>query len=167
MNDTSIISRPYTLPVKTMLLVSMVTVYLAFAGWRYYMPSAPGQHTARVYITLLLWPVITIIETIIYWALRNRMKRDVSILMHLACTFGCFVVLNIVFEIVILNIDYFTASTIRTLVNVKSAIFWTLFIIGHVFFIAAMVKILRGREDDGDLNGQPPGVLDNIIDEDE
>jgi len=156
-------AKTYTTPVRVMIIIALVIIFLSFTNARYIAYLNAGQR-GWAYFFLFLWPVLIVAETIVYWFLRKKIKSDVNVWMHLGANFTAFVLLNVIFTIINLNIDAFSVPFIIAANKVHYVIFWLAVIVGRAFFVAIIVKSFRKEpvEDDSD---QPGGILDGIMDD--
>lgn len=162
MNEFSVErKRPYIVPLQVMVPVTLITIYIAMARFRY-ISYAGSADSLRVYFFIFLWPLLMLGETVVYWIFRYRFKANINITLHLVTTFIAFVLLNILFVLATSVARYSTAGTVR-LSQLRVILFWLLAITGHGFFVTALVKVLRRKEDKGD---ETKGLLDDILDED-
>jgi len=157
--------RPYIVPLQVMVPVTLITIYFAVTRFRYigYNGFTGGL---QVYFFIFLWPLLTLAETAIYWAFRYRFKANINITLHLVTTFIAFVLLNILFVVVNALTSRSTSGLtgLMWLGQIRILLFWLLVITGQAFFVTALVKVLRKKDNSTD-DGQPKGLLDDILEE--
>lgn len=158
--------RPYIVPLQVMVPVTLITIYLAVAQFRYASGYATPTGRLRLYFFVFFWPALMLAETAVYWLLRYRLKASINITMHLATTFMAFVLVNIIFILANYAISYrsYDRETILRLTQIRVVLFWLLVITGHAFFTTALVKVFR-RKDENTDEDQPKGLLDDLLDE--
>ena len=100
--------------------------------------------TGSILFSLLLWPSLILVETIIYWVIRRKVKERKWVWAHLLFSLFAFVVVKILY---ILAPFIFTFDGVDrgyhklNLINqIQYYCFWFSFIIGHIFFIIAIIQ---------------------------
>lgn len=167
MNDFTVEQRrrPYIVPLQVMVPVTLITIYFAVTRFRY-MAYAGAEESLRLYFFIFLWPLLMLGETAVYWIFRYKFKANINITLHLVSTFIAFVLLNILF-VLIGALAGRTANGMESFVRLSQlrvVLFWLLVTTGHAFFATALVKVLRKKDDSTD-DGQPKGLLDDILEE--
>lgn len=155
-------AKAYTYPVRAMTLISIIVTFLAFANSRYISYAAEAARP-KLYFFLFLWPVVIIAEGLVYWFIRKKIKSNINVWMHLGATFTGFILLNVVFILINLTVSTFNVTLLIALGQIHTALFWLSLIVGQAFFVAVLVKAFRKKVKDDD--GQPPGILDGIMEE--
>lgn len=128
-------------------MVVLVVIFIAFNAFVYFTffkrhaPDVPFYLIYRVHFIEL---AILIAETITYWIIRKWIIRKWLIWMHIGCIY-CIIIgvplMNAVYMDIVENFgEREMLNTIRMIIN------WSLLIIGHIFFAAAIINGYRSKK---------------------
>ena len=95
--------------------------------------------------------VVLLAEAITYWFIRKWKMPKLFVWAHIGSSWFSFVLIPLVIGIIIVIISSMHSpnefySIGDTILKIRSVLFWTGVIIGHAFFIAAIVKGARNKE---------------------
>ncbi|MET0391643.1 MAG: hypothetical protein ABW019_00825 [Chitinophagaceae bacterium] len=147
---------------------------LATLGFSYYtLTRLSNQYGGSSYrynflsFALIFWTVLPVAEVIIYWLIRYRIQKRAWVHLHVWTSFVVFVILPLSVLILVrwsFNFmrgnDYVTFM--ETFNRVVRYLTLGLLAIGHVFFIATIVKSYR-RQKVTENNEVPAGLLDEFV----
>jgi len=98
---------------------------------------------------MLLWPSILIVEAVIYWLIKKKIAERKWVWAHLLFSLFAFVVLMIFrFVVSFLAITHSAAAavnSIRLINTIGVYCFWAGVVIGHAFFIVALVRSFSNK----------------------
>jgi hypothetical protein len=149
-------------------MASYATFYVLMAR------ASAGLHRApavRFNFLLVFWPLLLAAETAVYGAARKKQYPPAHAWFHIIAMAVAFVLMPLFFLLVTFYLRFGdnvkqSLAFIGKLEQVRVFVFWLLFITGHAFFIATIVKIFRRKKSITTENEPAPGLLDDIIDED-
>ena len=110
---------------------------------------------------LMLWPSLILVDAIIYWIIRKRIRERKWVWAHLLFSLLGFVLLQILRFLIFVLVDAYNPdlghTSIPYLNNMEFYGFWFCLVIGHSFFIIAIARSFSGKSsqlpphDDNDL----------------
>lgn len=160
MDQTLNKTRPWNTPVWVMVSILIVSCLQSLILLKVTVPLTNGEITGTVLFNMLFWPLLILVDAIIYWMIRKRIMERKWVWAHLLFSLFAFVLLMIIrlaisFLAITHNLDGGRAS-IRLMNTIEGYCFWGSIITGHVFFIVAIVRIYSGNSpqqppDDNDL----------------
>ena len=106
--------------------------------------AALNALSGTVLFIFMLWPLILLGEAIIYWVIRKRIRERKWVWAHLLFSLFAFVLLFILRFLIFVLVDAYNPdlghTSIRYLNNMEFYGFWSCLVIGHIFFIVAIVR---------------------------
>ena len=116
--------------------------------------------------SFLLWPILLIVEYIIYWNIRNRIYNKKWMHIHVLIVFLCLGLIPCA-ELVYRTFDPIIVMTANspysTFLKMQVYGFWIMIGIGHVFFIGTIVKSFSSKKETIE-DEQAPGLLNEFAD---
>jgi hypothetical protein len=153
-------AKAWNTPIGFMLSIFIVSCLQSLATLQVTRQVTTIEITGTVFFNMLFWPSLILAESIIYWVIRKRIKERKWVWAHLLFSLFAFVLLTILriavsFLAITHNLDGGRAS-IRLMNTIQNYCFWGSIIIGHVFFVVAIVRTYSGNSpqlphDDNDL----------------
>ena len=159
-------------------ILSLVIIHFAyylFLYFRYYANAGEFVYTTSIASLLvtrfLIFSIIMGIEILVYWYIRHRLYRKVWVRMHVILLWTAVIFVRFIFGFVF----FFASDSIVSgadsdrnvydiLVGLHRILYWGSLIVGHLFFIATIVKSFSKKElpqpDDDDANS--PHILDEF-----
>jgi hypothetical protein len=169
-------AKPYMLGFWVMFVIVVFRLILVIGTYlllRRYDGRAPESFNWFMFLTAM----IMIIETMVYWYRRYHIPNKLWVHIHTWTTFTAMVVIPGVMILVtpILmrayyqqvppETEYFNSqgeNIFDKITRIRFYVFWGLTIIGHIFFIATIVKSLQIKESEPD---ESAGLLDEFVDQ--
>ena len=158
-------ARPFMAGVWTL---GAATIFRAFLSvYSYHLitkaNSFSGYGVKLPWLLLFIWPALLLLETIIYWFIRNRIDKKLWANIHIACIIGGFILLPILlFGFNRFVADYFRMDSWRLTQQIFFYASWILFGVGHLFFIATIVRSFYYKNDSED-DEEDTGILGEFI----
>jgi len=105
----------------------------------------------KVILAALIWPFVLFTETFIYWRIRKRIYQKSWTNMHTACmVLALFFMMWFFIPLIILlnrQVKIYNDKIVPWyFFQVRFFVIWGLIIIGHIFFIATIVKSFSKKE---------------------
>jgi glucan phosphoethanolaminetransferase (alkaline phosphatase superfamily) len=159
-NQTSIQSKPWYTPIWVMIGVMILTCIKNLILIKFTVHTTVNDLPGIFLFFLILWPLLLLVEVIIYWVIRKRIKERKWVWAHLLFSLLAFVLLFILRFLIYFFVDAYSPdpghTIIRYLNNMEFYGFWSSLVIGHVFFIIAIIRSRSGNSaqlppDDNDL----------------
>ena len=115
----------------------------------------------------VFWTVLPVAEAIVYWLIRYRIQKRTWVHLHIWTSFIVFVVFPLSSLLIVKLLSDFMSgedyvAVWRTFNRVVAYLTWGLMGIGHIFFIATIVKSYR-RQKVTENNEVPAGLLDEFV----
>jgi hypothetical protein len=137
-------SKPWMLPFWFMAAILIVTLLQNLFLYRTIVKYGSGV-PGNVLFFLLMWPVILLIETVVYWWLRKRIAQRRWVWAHLLFSLLAFILVRLLQVIVLFwaQLNYLNTSydSFYPLINkIEIYCFWGSVAVGHIFFIIAIVR---------------------------
>ena len=159
-------AKPWNTPIWVMVGILIVSCLQSLIVFKLTMRFTIGEITGTVLFNMLFLPSLILVDAIIYWMIRKRIMERKWVWAHLLFSLFAFVVLMILrlvvtFLAITHNLDGGRES-IRLFNTIEGYFFWGSIIIGHVFFIVAIVRIYANDSpqlppDDNDLLSEIAG----------
>jgi hypothetical protein len=92
---------------------------------------------------LMIWPSLLFTEAVIYWLIRKRMYERKWVWAHLLFSLFAFVLLWVLYCLVAAIFYYINRALLKNaglMNNIKFYCFWAGIVVGHIFFIVAIVR---------------------------
>ena len=130
----------------------------------------PDLDLRLFYFYGILWPGLVLVEWITYWAFRNKITEFRWIWFHMICLVLAFLLLPVIIVIIttIIRVNYNEENSYHyTLIvyRIRFYSFWTFVILGHIFFIIALVKALSKNKSANSEHDADTGFLDQFTKE--
>lgn len=121
-----------------------IHTYLYFEVYRHF----PSELAVRAfYKAEFIAAAVLIGETIIYWFIRKWPVRKLFVWVHIASLYFIIVGLPLVNIVIVFAVVGHTDDDTRKMVfNARYITYWSLVIIGHISFIAAIVDGIRNKK---------------------
>ena len=146
MNQLVIKTKPWNTPIWVMVSILIFSSLQSLIVLKVSVPLTTKEITGTILFNMLFWPSLISIDTIVYWVIRKRIMERKWVWAHLLFSLFGFVILMILRFLAIFflpithNLDGGRES-IRLMNIIEGYCFWGSIIIGHVFFIVAIVRI--------------------------
>jgi len=116
----------------------------------------------------IFWPFFLMLEMIIYWILRNRLQKRLWVHYHIWSVCLATLILPLSYALITSLFEQYnnpdaTASFNKNLYQLQFYLHWLLIGIGHIFFIATIVKSFSPKKE-AIADEQTPGLLDEFAD---
>jgi hypothetical protein len=160
--------RSFTGPVWLLLIAGLLQAVFAWGilqlVWALYIPpgGTPSIGAAIIFYTLI-WPVILLLEALVYWVIRRRNK--VSLLSWTHAVIFCFAFLlnDIVFLLTVTHSPLVGGMHTRGGRNVLAGVFWALVILAHAAFLQVLILAFRKDKPVGKEGGGTENILDDVV----
>jgi len=165
-------SKPFLFPIWMLGILIAFRLFIGIYTYHYFYRShivGGGVDSTQFFKSLfliLLWPVILAGEIIIYWKLRQRSQSRFWTHMHVWCIFipMCFYpVLLVMHNILSFYFPNIFWDFFNFLHQNEFRASWVLIGIGHIFFIATIVKSFSAKKVTI-VDEQTSGLLDEFAD---
>ena len=160
-------SRLYLLPLWILGGVAVFKFYLLWYTYdiirtRDYIPVKSISYST------LFWPFFLLLEMIIYWILRNRLQNRLWVNIHIWSACFALMIFPILYAFISMLIDQYNSPKIAApfnsaLYQIHYYLYWLLIGIGHIFFIATIVKSFSKKQATI-VDEQAPGLFDEFAD---
>ncbi len=113
----------------------------------------------------VFWPFFLLLEMIFYWILRNRLQKRLWVHIHIwSVCLGLMILPLLIPRISVLVFQYNAPlSILRHISQFHFYLFWLSIGVGHIFFIATIVKSLSKKQE-MIVDEPAPGLLDEFAD---
>lgn len=158
----------WVLLLAIILRIAFLIIYYIFL--RYYTGTMDSRISWRVIgYTNFFSIVIMAAEMIVYWYRRHYIPNKTWVHIHVWSVFLAVIVLRVVTSVLVYILlrkqsegEYFDITDFHLIIDIQEYTFWGLIIIGHIFFIATIVRSLAlQKERESNDNS---GLLDEFID---
>jgi hypothetical protein len=154
--------RPYLFGVWAMLAITLFRIAQVIFLYLFLKKYNAVNVTAIIFKPLMiLFTILPPVEAIIYWNLRYRIQKKTWVRIHVWSMFTCMVAFPIL-------IFFVNAWAVKNDIEIMSwiaiadfYIFWFLMLVGHVFFIATIVRYFNKKTQVTDET--PAGLLDEFL----
>ena len=137
--------KPWMLPFWFMLGIMIVNM-LEELFVLHALVKVVTIYSSKYVLLILVWPAILLVEAIIYWRIRKRIHERKWVWAHLLFSLFAFVLVWVLYfgvGVILLYSDRDMLTRNRGLLNnIKFYCYWAAIIIGHIFFIVAIVRSL-------------------------
>lgn len=142
-------AKAWNTPIGFMLGIFIVSCLQSLATLQVTRQFSTTEMTERALFNMVFWPSLILTESIIYWVIRKRIKERKWVWAHLLFSLLAFVllmILRILISFIILAYNQDQGTEILRLTNtIEFYIYWSSFVIGHVFFVVAIVRSFSGN----------------------
>lgn len=158
--------RPYTFGYRIMVVIVVFRILLLFAFAYINMRSGGGRLFHSLNLFILGSVIILVAETMVYWYRRFKIPGKAWVHIHVWTTFTVMVLLPLfVYFCVQVLSNYLDPDDFYdfwdTFISIQAYGYWVLIGIGHIFFIATIVKSFQLKDERPD---ESAGLLDEFID---
>ena len=166
-------ARPVMLGFSVMLVILVFWV-LAFLIAFLTQRSRNGSVSVSIDVMVIITMLILAAEIVFYWDRRYKIPNKTWVHIHVWSSFLAIVVIPVIAIILMYmyqrsyyanlpsETEYFRRSQFMTgFADVLQYVFWGLLAIGHIFFIATIVKSFQLKEPKTD---ESAGLLDEFVD---
>lgn len=138
--------KPFLAPVWLLSIAGLFQCILNLVVFKFQLKGF--VYTPVFIFFLLLWPGIAFIEAIVYWLIRKRITERRWVWTHVIFLFFALVMLRLLMTVTLIVGSYTgNAATVIQLTNkLDTYLFWSCVIIGHIFFVVALVKNLSAKK---------------------
>jgi hypothetical protein len=144
----------------SLLIISCLQSVITFTVIKRF---STGGITGLVLFNMLFWPLLILVDAIVYWMIRKRIMERKWVWAHLLFSLFAFVVLTILRITLYALIPMYAPDegrdSIRLISTIEDYCFFSSVILGHTFFIIALVRIYSGK------NPQPPPDDNDLLSE--
>lgn len=152
-------SKPWMLPFWFMLGIAIIggleELFVFITTFKF------GK--SKYLLLFLIWPSVLFVETIVYWLIRKKITERKWVWAHLLFSLFAFVLLWILYFLVSAVFFYtnrgLLTENIVLLNKIKLYCFWSGIVVGHIFFIVAIVRSFSVK------NSLLPDHTDDLLDE--
>jgi uncharacterized membrane protein len=142
-------AKAWNTPIWFMVVIFIFSCLQSLATLKITRQFTTTEMTERALFNMIFWPSLILAESIIYWMIRKRIKERKWVWAHLLFSLLAFVllmILRILISFIILAYNEDQGNTIFRLTNtIEFYIYWSSLIIGHVFFVIAIVRSFSGK----------------------
>lgn len=161
-------SKPFLLPIWVIGAVIMLRIFMFFVFLSYMKDFKPEDPLPFFQIFLaILWPVVLIVEFVLYWIIRYRIYNKSWAHIHVWTVLLCFgifpILIMLIRKLFPITVDnMFQEDTLYAkLIQWQFYLFWLLLGAGHVFFIGIIVKSFSKKQETIS-DDHSPGFLDEF-----
>jgi len=161
-------SQPFLLPIWVIGAVIMLRIFIFIVFLSYLGDFQPEDDLPFFEIFLaILWPVVLIIEFVLYWIMRYRIYNRSWVHIHVWTVLLCIgifpILIVLVRKLFPMTVDnmFEQDATYATIVQWQIYLFWLLLGAGHVFFIGTIVKSFSKKQETIS-DEQATGLLDEF-----
>jgi len=164
--------RKFLLPFWLLIGIS---IYKFYALWVFHDALRRLSHVSNpylqyktIYLFTIFWPFLLLIEAIVYWNFRFRIKKRLWVHLHIWTIFMAMTIVPLIFFVIRTISERYKSPNDslyfnQQLYQYQFYTFWSLITIGHIFFIATIVKGLSPKKET--IADEPtPGLLDEFAD---
>lgn len=158
--------RPYLWGFWAMAIIALLMVVLL--GYYFYsqyllVSRSIANKTRAIPWMFVLILVIALIESFIYWLLRYRIDKRIWVQAHVWCIAVPIVIIPavIIFFLPLFK-NLYGPDQMRDVYLFHRYLLWILLTVGHVFFIATIVRYFRHRKDRS-TDDPSAGLLDEFL----
>jgi hypothetical protein len=153
--------KPWNTPFGMMLGITVFTCIMNLIAFKFI--GRLTTITGNILFGLILWPSLVVVETFIYWLMRRRVRERRWVWTHLLFSLFAFVLVKILYLLVPYTLTFDGMdrgyNKLKLINQIQLYCFWSCIIIGHVFFIIAIVQSLSKN------NAPLPGESDDFLSE--
>jgi hypothetical protein len=157
--------KSYTGPFWMMLIIAIISAVYNYGAARIILKMTHLR--LMTFVLLFLWPMLLFAESIVYWMVRKRIVYRKYAWAHIFFTFLNFIIFPLIRALTVGFAARFPSFTVlheakRVEQEMQFSFFWSLIILGHVFFGMALKKSFTKdpvlKEDPENIN-----LLDDVL----
>lgn len=157
--------------IVIVVLLRVLFFCITFFTFKSYSPVKDNQVLLRQLLNFWVWifPLLYIGEGIVYFLLRKRKLNRSYVNIHLRCLLVENIFLPFFFGVLGVLVARFLSkeqlqNNFALFGNLRTVIIWAVFIIGHIFFVLAIVKNFSS-ENEAPKTDEPDGFLNEFADQ--
>jgi hypothetical protein len=165
-------SRRFLLPLWILGVVAAFQFYILWYTYdivrKFSHMNSEYMPVKSISLTTIFWPFFLLLEMIIYWILRDRLQNRRWVHIHIWSVCLALLIFPILYAFISMSIDQYNSPKIAATFNnelyqIRNYLYWLFIGIGHIFFIATIVKSFSKKQET--IADEPaPGLLDEFAD---
>jgi hypothetical protein len=158
-------AKPYLFGFRMLVVVIIIRLLLIVVAWVLIQRLAGrGFSSATTWISFLS-VIVVIIEAMVYWYRRYKIPNKAWVHVHVWTLFVATILIPLATAVMIPVLSKMYSpdlydNTLSNILTIRHYVYWGLLAIGHIFFIATIVRSLQLKESE---SNEPPGILDEFV----
>lgn len=143
-NQFSMQSKAWYTPFWFMVCIMIVAIVQSLILLDIILKATVNVVTSPTMYIVVLWPLLLLVEAIIYWVIRKRLKERKWVWAHLLFSLVGFVLIRVLSVLAFIIIDFYgtlpSQATYFLMNRIEIYSYWSCVSIAQIFFIIAVVR---------------------------